>query len=65
MSSTRHAVMRGPSLTGLGKVPAFTLRQSVADENGKIAGISWDSACSRWPAMRHTFRDLLPCRVTS
>ena len=42
MSSTRHAVMRGPSLTGLGKVPAFTLRQSVADENGKIAGISWD-----------------------
>jgi hypothetical protein len=34
--------MRGPSLTGFGNVPAFTFRQSVADENGKITGISWD-----------------------
>lgn len=42
MSSTRQAVMRGPNLTGLGKVPAFTMRQRVADENGKIAGINWD-----------------------
>ena len=25
-----------------GKVPAFTFRQSVADENGKITGMSWD-----------------------
>jgi len=35
ISPTRHAVMRSPSFTGLGKVPALTLRQKVAGENGK------------------------------
>ena len=30
--------MRSDSLTGLGNVPAFTLRQSVGAENGSGAG---------------------------
>jgi hypothetical protein len=38
--STRHAVIRGPSLTGFGNVPAFTFRHSVADENGNMVGMS-------------------------
>jgi hypothetical protein len=40
MSSARQAVIRGPSFTGLGNVPAFTFRHRVADENGKIDGSS-------------------------
>ena len=31
-ASTRHAVIRGPSLTGLGRVPSFTFRHNVAEE---------------------------------
>jgi hypothetical protein len=42
ISSTRQAVTRSDSLTGEGNSPAFTLRQSVADENGTMVGISWD-----------------------
>jgi hypothetical protein len=40
-SSTRQAVTRSDSLTGAGKVPAFTLRQRVAPENGTTAWIKY------------------------
>lgn len=35
-SSTFHAVTPADSFTGAGNVPAFTLRQSVAAENGMM-----------------------------
>jgi hypothetical protein len=37
-SDTRHAVTRCDNLTGLGKVPSATFRQSVAALNGRGAG---------------------------
>ena len=37
---TSHAVTRGDSLTGAGKVPSLTLRHSVALLKGTMAGIS-------------------------
>jgi len=40
ISSTRHAVTRSESLTGAGNFSALTLRQSVAEENGTMAGMS-------------------------
>jgi hypothetical protein len=41
-SSFLHAVTRGESFTGAGKVPAFTMRHSVEEENGTIPGTSCD-----------------------
>ena len=42
MSSTRQAVTRSLSLTGLGKSPLLTRLHNVADENGTMVGISCD-----------------------
>jgi len=39
MSSTRHAVMRGPSFTGVGKRPALTPAHQVDLLTGIIAGM--------------------------
>ena len=39
ISSTRQAVVRGPSFTGLGKRPDFTPAHQVLFETGMIAGI--------------------------
>lgn len=55
MSPTFQAVTRSDSLTGFGKVPAFTLRQSVGAENGRGAGLLgclglWTSCASRMKA---------------
>ena len=56
MSPTFQAVTRSDNLTGLGNVPAFTLRHSVGAENGKGAGLSgclglWTSCVSRMNAL--------------
>ncbi|PTR07116.1 hypothetical protein C8R32_10872 [Nitrosospira sp. Nsp5] len=42
MEFTSHAVIRADSLTGAGNSLVFTLRQSVAEENGTMAGINCD-----------------------
>lgn len=39
ISSTRQAVIRGPSLIGLGKRPDFTPAHQVLFDTGMIAGI--------------------------
>jgi hypothetical protein len=39
ISSTRQAVVRGPSFIGLGKRPDFTPAHQVLFETGMIAGI--------------------------
>jgi hypothetical protein len=41
-SSTRQAVIRSARRTGAGNFFALTNRQSVAEENGRISGTSWD-----------------------
>ena len=49
MSSTRHAVTRGPSFTGLGKRPDFTPSHQVRQETGKMGGTG--GVASRSPMM--------------
>ena len=39
MSSTRHTVMRGPSLTGFGKRPDLTPAHQVLFDTGIMAGM--------------------------
>jgi hypothetical protein len=52
---TFQAVTRSDNFTGFGKLPFFTLRQSVGAENGSGAGLSgclglWTSCASRMNA---------------